>query len=98
MTKKINLSALEIKALDGSKQQVNIQDEVANLIYMQGQSIADCELGRKIYNGGRDQNGVLQAGADRTVELSDDELKVVAHLAQQFPYVIRIAIDAAIKR
>ena len=97
MTKKVNLSQLEIRGIDGSKQQVNIQDEVANLIYMQGQSIADCELGRKIYNGGRDQNGVLTKDADRTVELSDDELKVVAHIAGQFPYVIRIAIDAAIK-
>ena len=97
MTKKVNLSQLEIRGIDGSKQQVNIQDEVANLIYMQGQSIADCELGRKIYNGGRDQNGVLIKDADRTVELSDDELKVVERIAAQFPYVIRIAIDAAIK-
>ena len=97
MTKKVNLSQLEIRGIDGSKQRVNIQDEVANLIYMQGQSIADCELGRKIYNGGRDQNGVLIKGADRTVELSDDELKVVERIAGQFPYVIRIAIDAAIK-
>ena len=97
MAKKVNLSALEIRGIDGSKQRVNIQDEVANLIYMQGQSIQDCELGRKIYNGGRDQNGVLNKDADRTVELSDDELKVVERIAAQFPYVIRIAIDAAIK-
>ena len=95
--KKVNLSQLEIQGIDGAKQRVNIQDEVANLIYMQGQSIADCELGRKIYNGGRDQNGVLTAEADRTVELSDDELKVVAHIAQQFPYVIREALIAALK-
>ena len=95
--KKVNLSQLEIQGIDGSKQQVNIQDEVANLIYMQGQSIADCELGRKIYNAGRDQNGVLTAEADRTVELSDDELKVVAHIAQQFPYVIRESLLAALK-
>ena len=97
MAKKVNLLALEIRGIDGSKQQVNIQDEVANLIYMQGQSIADCELGRKIYNGGRDQNGMLTKDADRTVELSDDEMKVVERIAGQFPYVIRIAIDAAIK-
>ena len=97
MTKKVNLSQLEIRGIDGSQQRVNIQDEVANLIYMQGQSIADCELGRKIYNGGRDQNGVLIKDADRTVEMSDDELKVVERIAGQFPYVIRIAIDAAIK-
>ena len=95
--KKVNLSQLEIQGIDGAKQRVNIQDEVANLIYMQGQSIADCELGRKIYNGGRDQNGVLQAEADRTVELSDDELKVVSHIAQQFPYVIRESLLAALK-
>ena len=95
--KKVNLSALEIRGIDGAKQQVNIQDEVANLIYMQGQSIADCELGRKIYNGGRDQNGMLSAEADRTVELSDDELKVVAHIAKQFPYVIRESLLAALK-
>ena len=95
--KKVNLSQLEIQGIDGAKQQVNIQDEVANLIYMQGQSIQDCELGRKIYNGGRDQNGVLTQGADRTVELSDDELKVVTRIAKQFPYVIRESLLAAIK-
>ena len=94
---KVDFSKLEIKGIDGSTQRVNIQDEVANLIYMQGQSIADCELGRKIYNGGRDQNGVLTAEADRTVELSDDELKVVAHIAKQFPYVIRESLLEAIK-
>ena len=95
--KKVNLSQLEIQGIDGAKQRVNIQDEVANLIYMQGQSIADCELGRKIYNGGRDQNGVLTKDADRTVELSDDELKVVKRITQQFPYVIREALLAALK-
>ena len=95
--KKVNLSRLEIQGIDGAKQQVNIQDEVANLIYMQGQSIQDCELGRKIYLGGRDQNGVLTAEADRTVELSDDELNVVANIAKQFPYVIREALLATIK-
>ena len=95
--KKVNLSQLEIQGIDGSKQRVNIQDEVANLIYMQGQSIQDCELGRKIYNAGRDSGGVLLEGADRTVELSDDELKVVAHIAQQFPYVIRESLLAALK-
>ena len=98
MTKKLNLSQLEIRGIDGSKQQVNIQDEVANLIYMQGQSIADCELGRRIYQAGRDaKTCMLPQDADRTVELSDDELKVVERIAGQFPYVIRIAIDAAIK-
>ena len=95
--KKVNLSQLEIQGIDGAKQRVNIQDEVANLIYMQGQSIQDCELGRKIYNGGRDQNGVLTKDADRTVELSDDELKVVKRITQQFPYVIREALLAVIK-
>ena len=95
---KVDFSKLEIKGIDGSTQRVNIQDEVANLIYMQGQSIQDCELGRRIYQSGRDaKTGMLPQDADRTVELSDDELKVIAHIAQQFPYVIRIALDAAIK-
>lgn len=98
MTKKINLSAIEIKALDGSTQRVNIQDEVANLIYMQGQSIQDCELGRRIYQAGRDaKTGMLPEDADRTVVLDDEELKIISHIAQQFPYVIRVALDAAIK-
>lgn len=98
MTKKVNLSQLEIRGIDGSQQRVNIQDEVANLIYMQGQSIADCELGRRIYQAGRDaKTGMLPQDADRTVVLDDQELKVIANIAQQFPYVIRVALDAAIK-
>ena len=99
MTKKINLSAIEIKALDGSTQIVNIQDEVANLIYMQGQSIADCELGRRIYQAGRDSGGALLEGVDRTVNLSTESVEIVKRVAHQFPYVIReamlTAIDAA---
>ena len=99
MAKKVNLSALEIRGIDGKQQQVNIQDEVANLIYMQGQSIADCELGRKIYNAGRDSGGVLMEGADRTVNLSTESVEIVKRVAHQFPYVIREAmltpIDAA---
>lgn len=95
--KKVNLSQLEIQGIDGAKQRVNIQDEVANLIYMQGQSIADCELGRKIYNAGRDSGGALVEGSDRTFEASDDDVKIISRIAQQFPYVIRESLLAALK-
>ena len=95
---KVDFSKLEIKGIDGSTQRVNIQDELANLIYMQGQSIKDCELGRKLYNAGRDENGMISADADRSVNLNDEDAVIVNRVAQQFPYVIRVAIDSATKQ
>lgn len=89
--KKVNLSALEIQGIDGSRQRVNVQDELANLIYMRGQSIQECELGRKLYQAGR-ENGVLNPNIDRTVELSAEEQQIVRKVAQQFPFVVREAL------
>ena len=93
--KQVNFSALEIQGIDGSKQRVDIQDELANLIYMQGLKVSDCELGRKLYNAGR-TDGAISKDADRTVNLNTEDVEILKRVANQFPYVIRTEILKAI--
>lgn len=96
MNKKVNFASLEIQSIDGSNQKIDINDELANLIYMQGQSINECELGRRIYNAGRNTDGKLSPDADRTIELSPEDMAIVNRVLMQFPYIIRQAVSAAI--
>lgn len=91
MTKKVNFSALEIQGIDGSKQRVDVQDEIANLIYMRGQNIQQCELGCRLYQAGR-KDGLLDPKASREVEMSYEELSLVRNIVQQFPLVVREAL------
>ena len=90
MNKKVNFSALEIEAVDGQKQTVDVQDELANLIYMHGQNIQECELGKRLWLAGKDENG--QVVADRSVNLQPHDAGTIERMAGMFPFVIRHAI------
>lgn len=93
----VDFSKINIKGIDGREQRVDINDELANLIYMQGQSIGECELGRRMYMAARDGEGKVDQTLDRKVNLSDEDVRIVERASRQFPYVIRVAIDNLIK-
>ena len=49
MAKKIDFTALPVKDIEGNEMSVNIAKALGNQLYMQGQNVDECELGKKIY-------------------------------------------------
>ena len=81
MTKKINFTALEVEDIEGKKQKVDIAKALGNQLYMQGQHIEECELGRTIYHS---------AGE---IELTDEQVRSVLRIVEGYPYISRNAIQ-----
>ena len=68
--KTFDFSKVEILSLDGKKMGTEqLRAEVCNSLYMQGQDITECELGRKLWKA-IDENKVPQP-----VEISEEEEK-----------------------
>ena len=83
--KKVNFKEIVIKDIEGREQKVDVSQLLGNQLYMEGQNIEECELGKRIYF------------ATGEVELSETEIKVVKRFAQNCYYVMRTAIEDAIK-
>lgn len=81
MNKTYDFSKVEIIGLDGrpvGTQQ--LKADVCNILYMQGQDITECELGRKLWN------------ATEPVEISEEEEKKLRAQFEKYPYLIRTAL------
>ena len=70
MTKKINFRQVPVKNIEGQEQKVSISDLLGNQLYMEGQNIEECELGKKIYF------------AEGEIELDEKECRTVVQFAQ----------------
>lgn len=81
MTKKINFTALEVEDIEGNKQKVDIAKALGNQLYMQGQHIEECELGRAIYH------------STGEMELTEEQAKSVLRVVECYPYISRNAIQ-----
>ena len=49
MTRKINFKEIAVKDINGNEQKVDVSQLLGNQLYMEGQNIEECELGKKIY-------------------------------------------------
>jgi len=86
MTKKINFRQIPVKNIEGQEQKVSISDLLGNQLYMEGQNIEECELGKKIYF------------AEGDIELDEKECKIVVQFAQtHYSYIIRTALADILK-
>ena len=79
--KKINFKALEVEDIEGRKQAIDIAKALGNQLYMQGQNVDECELGRDIYR------------STGEMELTDEQAQIVRNYTRGYPYVSRHAID-----
>ena len=86
MTKKINFRQIPVKNIEGKEQKVSISDLLGNQLYMEGQNIEECELGKKIYF----------TPDDEATELDDKEVAIVRKTVQGYSYVVRTAIEQAL--
>lgn len=79
---KINLKKVEMLQMDGQMKPVDMREDICKPLWLHHEEKM-ARLGVRLFNG--------------ECEISDDELKVVAHIAKQFPYVIRESLLEAIK-
>lgn len=86
MTKKINFRQIPVKNIEGKEQKVSLSDLLGNQLYMEGQNIEECELGKKIYF------------AEGEIELDDKEAGMVVQFAStHYSYIIRTALADILK-
>ena len=78
--KKINLSHITIKTLEGQEQQVDIKNAVSNYLYYNGLTSQEMNLGEHLYKN--DEN------------VTDEEAKIIldALKLMKIPYIIRKAV------
>ena len=84
--KNINFKEITIKDIEGRDVQADFQKQLGNQLYMQGQNIEECELGKKIYF----------TPDDEATELDDKEVAIVRKAVQGYSYVARTAIEQAL--
>ena len=83
--KKINFKAIEIEDIEKNIQTIDIARPLGNQLYLQGQDIKVCDLGRDIYY------------SDGEMELTDEQVRMVLNAVRDYPFVTRTAIAKALK-
>ena len=83
---KVDFSKIIIKDINGNDIVADFQKQLGNQLYMQGQNIEECELGKKIYF----------TPDDEATELDDQEVAIVRKAVQGYSYVARTAIEQAL--
>ena len=85
--KTFDFAKVEILNLEGQRMGTEqLRAEVCNSLYMQGQDITECELGRKLWHA-KDENGAIQP-----VEITEEEEKKLRTQFEKYPYLIRTAL------
>ena len=79
--KKINFKALEIEDIERNIQRVDISRPLGNQLYLQGNDVEECDLGRAIYY------------SEGEMELTDKQAQMVLNAVQGYPYLTRHAVS-----
>lgn len=77
---RVDFRTIGVKNIEGNIETADVSKQLGNVMYMQGQNIVECELGRDIYH-----NGV--------VELNSKHVEMVRKFIQPWSYVLRQAIE-----
>lgn len=78
----MKFNQIEVKNIEGAVEIVDIAKPVGNYLYSNGRDIAICELGKQIYKG-------------EDVELTDEVKAMISAMLQDYPYVLKEAIESA---
>lgn len=81
---RVDFRTIGIKNIEGQIETADVSKQLGNLMYMQGQNIEECELGRDIYH-----NGV--------VELNSKQAEMVLRFIRPWSYVLRSAIEETLR-
>ena len=80
MSKTVDFRTIGIKNIEGQIETADVSKQLGNVMYMQGQNIEECELGRDIYHNGQ-------------VGLNQKQEDMVRRFIQPWSYVLRTAIE-----
>lgn len=83
---KIDFANVLIKDIEGHEIRADFKKQLGNQLYMQGQNIEECELGKRIYF------------AQGDVELTDKDCAIVRNAVQGYSYIARSAIENQLKK
>ena len=83
--KKINFKAIEIEDIENKKQHVDVSKPLGNQLYLQGNDVEECDLGRAIYY------------SEGEMQLTDKQAQMVLNVVQAYPYLTRHAISELLK-
>ena len=82
--KKVDFRKIRVRNIEGEEEVADISKTLGNILYMNGQDIEDCELGKAIYHDGE-------------VELNEKAVETVKRFAKNFSYLMRSSIENACK-
>lgn len=85
--KEVNFAKIMVTDINGAERAVDFRKDLGNLLYMQGNSIEECELGSAIYH--QLDNEPLQ--------LSDMQRIMLRQFVIRLPYVSRTAVQKALE-
>ena len=83
--KKVDFRKITLKNVEGEEMSVDFSKQLGNQMYMQGQNIEECELGKRMYFDGE-------------VEMNEKGIEVVKRFVAGYPYVSRTAVMDAIDK
>lgn len=84
--KKVNFQKVTIRDIEGNDVVADFSKQIGNQLYMQGQNIEECELGKRIY-----------FAKDGEVEMSDKDCDAVRRITIGYAYIARQAIEKAME-
>lgn len=92
--KKVDFTKIMIVDVEGHEVAADIAAQLGNMMYMQGQSIDECELGRDIYHSSRKPDEAPDT--DHSVELDEKQIEIVQRFTQVYSFVMRQAVLKAL--
>lgn len=85
--KEVNFAKIMVPDINGAERAVDFRKDLGNLLYMQGNSIEECELGVAIYH----------QPDDKPLQLSDMQRIMLRQFVIRLPYVSRTAVQKALE-
>lgn len=77
---KIDFSKVEMPTIDGGKVIADVRQQLGNQLYMTGNDIEACELGKRIYF------------YDGEIELSEKEVSIIKNMTATWSYIARTTL------
>ena len=81
---KVDFRKIRVRNIEGEEEVADISKTIGNVLYMNGQDIEECELGKAIYHDGE-------------VELNEKAVETVKRFSKNFSYLMRSSIENACK-
>lgn len=82
---KINFKKIIIRDIEGREIEADFSKQIGNQLYMQGQNIEECELGKKIYF------------AEAEISLNTEEQAIIKKAISSYSYIARSSIEESIE-